>query len=97
MKSETGTNPLTTGGQSPLCPGTSDLNLLRYRERVIDLNARYRTALSIFVLPSKSLDGPKIAGAPIARFRQAFSETKVFSSLCLTAPENDSRQIRMMC
>jgi len=49
------------------------------------------------VLPSKSLDGPKIAGARIARFRQARSETKVFSSLCLTVPENDSQQIRMMC
>ena len=67
------------------------------RERVIDLNARYRTALSSLVLPSKSPDGPKIVGAPIARFRQAFSETKVFSSLCLTAPENASQQIRMMC
>ena len=28
------------GRACPLCPGTSDLNLLRYRERVIDLNAQ---------------------------------------------------------
>ena len=58
---------------------------------------KYRTVLSSFVRPSESLDGPKIVGAPIARFRQARSETKVFSSLCLTVPEDDSQQIRMMC
>ena len=92
-----GTNRLTIGGQSmSALPRYIRRQLAPLRARVIDLNARYRTALSSFVLPSKSPDGPKIVGAPIAGFRQAFSETKVFSSLCLTAPENDSRQIRMM-
>jgi len=69
MKSETGTNPLTTGGQSPLCPGTSDLNLLRYRERVIDLNAQISDGALDLCVAEQELDGPKIAGAPIDQRR----------------------------
>jgi hypothetical protein len=64
------------GRACPLCPGTSDVNLFRYRERVIDLNARYRTVLSIFVWPSKSWTARrlKIAGAPIDQRRLRSSE-----------------------
>ena len=74
MKSETGTNPLTTGGQSPLCPGTSDLNLLRYRERVIDLNAQISDGALDLCVAEQELDGPKIAGAPINQRRLRSSE-----------------------
>ena len=48
-------------------PGYIKVNLLRYRERAIDLNARYRTVLSIFVVAEQELDGPKIAGADRSR------------------------------
>ena len=74
MKSETGTNPLTTGGQSPLCPGTSDLNLLRYRERVIDLNAQISDGAFDLCVAEQELDGPKTAGAPIDQRRLRSSE-----------------------
>ena len=35
-------------------PGYIKVNLLRYRERAIDLNARYRTVLSIFVVAEQN-------------------------------------------
>ena len=59
------------GRACPLCPGTSDVNLLRYRERVIDLNAQISDgALDLCVAEQ----GPKIAGTPINQRRLRSSE-----------------------
>jgi hypothetical protein len=32
--------PMASGRACPLCPGTSDVNLFRYREGIIDLDAK---------------------------------------------------------
>src|SRR5690348_15521702 len=53
------------GRACPLCPSTSDINLLRYRERAVDFDARIADGESIFMCPAKSWAGPEIAGAPI--------------------------------
>ena len=57
------------GRACPLCPGTSDVNLLRYRERVIDLNAQISDGALDLCVAEQELDGPKIAGAPIDQRR----------------------------
>ena len=62
------------GRACPLCPGTSDVNLLRYRERVIDLNAQISDGALDLCVAEQELDGPKIAGAPIDQRRLRSSE-----------------------
>ena len=47
------------GRACPLCPGTSDVNLLRYRERVIDLNAQISDGALDLCVAEQELDGPK--------------------------------------
>ena len=62
------------GRACPLCPGSSDVNLLRYRERVIDLNAQISDGALDLCVAEQELDGPKIAGAPIDQRRLRSSE-----------------------
>src|SRR3954470_7703185 len=57
------------GRACPLGPGTSDINLLRYRERVIDLNAQISDGAFDLCVAEQELDGPKTAGAPIDQRR----------------------------
>ena len=47
------------GKACPLCPGTSDVNLLRYRERVIDLSAQISDGALDLCVAEQELDGPK--------------------------------------
>jgi hypothetical protein len=62
------------GRACPLCPGTSDVNLFRYRERVIDLNAQISDGALDLCVAEQELDGPKIAVAPIDQRRLRSSE-----------------------
>ena len=48
------------GRASPLCPGISDVDLFRYREGIIHLNAKVSDGLSILVWPSKSCTARKL-------------------------------------
>src|SRR5262245_53854494 len=57
------------GRAYPLCPGTSDINLLRYRERVVNVNAEISDGAFDLRVAQQKLDGPKIAGAPIDQGR----------------------------
>jgi hypothetical protein len=60
-----------TGGQRagracPLCPGISDINLFRYCQSVIDLNAEISDRAFDFGMPEQKLDGPEISDFPSA-------------------------------
>jgi len=48
--------------------------LLRYRERVINLNAQISDGALDLCVAEQELDGPKIAGAPIDQRRLRSSE-----------------------
>ena len=45
------------GRACPLCPGISDVNLFRYRKRVIDLNAEVSDGAFDFGVPEQELHG----------------------------------------
>src|SRR5690242_5572427 len=57
------------GRARPLCPGTSDINLFRYRERVIDLNAEVANRTFDLGVTEQELHRPQIAGAPMDQGR----------------------------
>jgi hypothetical protein len=59
------TSTQQAGRACPLCPGTSDVNLLRCRDRVIDLNTQTTDGALDLCVAEQELDGPKIACAPI--------------------------------
>src|SRR3954464_9646532 len=63
------TSTQQVGRACPLCPGTSGVNLLRYRERVINLNAQISDGALDLCVAGQELDGPKIACAPIDQRR----------------------------
>ena len=55
-----------TGGQMPgracpLCPGISDINLFRYCQGVIDLDAEIPDRAFDLGMPKQELDGPEIS------------------------------------
>src|SRR6266851_4578562 len=57
-----------TGRACPLCPGrpgASDVDLFRYCQGVIDLNAEISDRAFDLGMPEQELDGPEIACAPI--------------------------------
>jgi hypothetical protein len=59
-----------TGGQragraSPLCPGISDINLFRYCQGVIDLDAEIPDRAFDLGMPEQKLDSPEISRPPI--------------------------------
>jgi hypothetical protein len=53
------------GRACPLCPGISDINLFRYCERVIDLDAEIPDCAFDLGMPKQELDGSEIASAPV--------------------------------
>jgi len=54
-----------------LCPGLSDVDLLSYRESVVDFDAKIPNGAFDFGVAEKQLDRPEIAGAFVdqRRFR----------------------------
>jgi hypothetical protein len=68
-----------TGGQRlgrafPLCPGISDINLFRYCQRVIDLNAKIPDRAFDLGMPEQELDGPEITCPSIDQGRLCSSQ-----------------------
>jgi hypothetical protein len=57
------------GRARPLCPGISDINLFRYCQCVIDLDAEIADGAFDLGMPQQELDGPEIAGASIDQCR----------------------------
>src|SRR4051794_27091576 len=53
------------GRAYPFCPGTSDLSLFRYRERVIHLDAEISDRALDLGVTEQELDRPQVAGAPV--------------------------------
>ena len=95
--------PVREGDEETLLPLFADWDVIRWLSAA--LSARWRSSgVALGSTPSidliRSGTGEPDAQIPVlsftsARLRQAFSETKVFSSLCLTAPKNVSWRIRM--
>jgi hypothetical protein len=56
---------LETGRACPLCPGISDINLFRYCQRVIDLDAEIPDRAFDLGMPEQELDHPQVARPPI--------------------------------
>jgi hypothetical protein len=54
-----------SGRTCPLCPDISDINLFRYCQGVIDLNAEIPDRAFDLGMPEQELDGSEIACAPI--------------------------------
>ena len=53
------------GRACPPCPGTSDVNLFRYRKRVVDFDAEIADGAFNLRVAQQELEGPKIASAAI--------------------------------
>ena len=60
------------GRACPLCPCISDINLFRYCQGVIDLNAEIPDRAFDLGMPEQELDGPEIAGAAVNPRRAGF-------------------------
>src|ERR1700675_2824309 len=52
-----------------LCPGISDINLFRYCQGVIDLDAGIPDSAFDLGMPEQELDSPEIAGSPVDQGR----------------------------
>ena len=61
------------GGAVPLRPDSSDINLFRYGESVIDLNAQVAHRTFDFLVPQHKLNRPQVASPAVneGRFRSA--------------------------
>jgi hypothetical protein len=53
------------GRACPLCPGISDINLFRYCQRIIDLDAEVSDRAFDLGMSKQKLDGPEIASASV--------------------------------
>jgi hypothetical protein len=53
------------GRACPLCPGISDVNLFRYRERVVDLNAKISDGAFDFCVTEQELYRPQISSSTV--------------------------------
>jgi len=53
------------GRACPLCPGTSDINLFRYCQRIIDLDAEIPDGAFDFGVAEQELDSPEISCASV--------------------------------
>jgi hypothetical protein len=53
------------GRACPLCPGISDVNLFRYGQRVIDLDAEISDRAFDLGMSKQKLDGPEIASPSV--------------------------------
>jgi hypothetical protein len=70
LKAEIGTNPPRRAGKaSPLCPGTSDINLFRYCQSVIDLDAKIPDRAFDLGMTEQELNGPQVACSSIDQCR----------------------------
>ena len=58
-----------SGGACLLCPGNSDINLFRYGEGIIDLDAKVPDGAFDLCVPEQQLNGAQIAGTPIDQGR----------------------------
>jgi hypothetical protein len=54
-----------SGRECPLCPGISDINLFRYRQRIIYFDAEISDRAFNLGMPEQELDGPEISRPPI--------------------------------
>ena len=54
-----------TGRARPLCPGTSDIDLFRYGQGVIHLNAEIPDGAFYLGMTEQELDGSQVACPPI--------------------------------
>ena len=54
-----------TGRACPLCPGSSDINLFRYCQGVIDLDAEVSHRAFDLGMPKQKLNGPEISCSPV--------------------------------
>src|SRR5262245_19683425 len=63
-----------SGRACPLCPGTSDINLFCYHERVVDLNTEIAYGALDFRVAEQELDGPRISRAPVDQGRLRSSQ-----------------------
>ena len=54
-----------TGRACLLCPGISDINLFRYCQGVIDLDAEIPDRAFDLGMPKQELDGPEISRPPV--------------------------------
>ena len=59
------TGRLKVGRACPLCPGISDINLFRYCQGVIDLDAEIPDRAFDFRVPEQEQDSPQVARPPI--------------------------------
>jgi hypothetical protein len=53
------------GRVCPLCPGISDINLFRYCQGIIDLDAKIPDRAFDLGMSEQKLDGPEIASPPV--------------------------------
>src|SRR6267154_5820752 len=63
-----------TGRACPLCPGISDINLFRYCQGVIDLDAEIPHRAFDLGVPEQKLDSPEVARPPIDQRRLCASQ-----------------------
>ena len=67
---------MATGRACPLCPGISDINLFRYRQRIIDLDAEIPDrAFDFGMTKQELLPVPKQTANMISRAEKLSSET----------------------
>ena len=57
------------GRACPLCPGISDINLFRYREGIIDLDAEVSDGAFDLGVAEQELHGPQVAGSTVDQRR----------------------------
>jgi hypothetical protein len=62
------------GRARPLRPGVSDINLFRYCQCVIYLDAEVSDCTFYLGMPERELDSPQIAGLPIDQGRFCSSQ-----------------------
>ena len=58
-----------SGRECPLCPGTSDVDLFRYRDGIIHLNAKIFNRAFNLSVAEQELDSSQIASTPIDQRR----------------------------
>src|SRR5215510_13952284 len=61
------------GRACPLCPGTSDINLFCYRERIVDFDAEIADRTLDLRVAEQKLGSPKVSRSPVdqSRFRSS--------------------------
>jgi hypothetical protein len=57
------------GRACPLCPDISDVDLFRYREGIVDLNAEVSDGAFDFGVAKQKLHGPQVASSTVDQRR----------------------------